>query len=46
MPSAQRWLEVLMTIERTAIETGLLDDEFVFYVLEFYVLEKRRRAAS
>ncbi len=40
-PFAQRWLEVLMTIERTAIETGLLDDEFVFYVLK-----KRRRTAT
>jgi hypothetical protein len=27
------WLKVLMQIEETLISTGILDDEFVFYVL-------------
>ena len=30
---AEQWLKVLMEIERTLIETGILEDEFVTYVL-------------
>lgn len=32
-PFANAWLKVLMQIEKTAISTGILDDEFVFYVV-------------
>ncbi|XHX76164.1 MAG: class I SAM-dependent methyltransferase [Stenomitos frigidus ULC029] len=33
-PFALAWLKVLMQIEDTLIETGILTDEFVFYVLQ------------
>lgn len=32
-PAAAVWLGALMNIERAAIDSGILDDEFVFYVL-------------
>ena len=31
---ADRWLKVLMEIEHALIDTGILDDEFVYYVLK------------
>jgi 2-polyprenyl-3-methyl-5-hydroxy-6-metoxy-1,4-benzoquinol methylase len=31
---SREWLKVLMHIEETLIKTGILDDEFVFYVLK------------
>lgn len=33
-PYVARWLKVLMEIEHALIDTGILDDEFVFYVLK------------
>jgi SAM-dependent methyltransferase len=33
-PYVARWLRVLMEIEHALIDTGILDDEFVFYVLK------------
>lgn len=39
-PFARAWLKVLMDIEDTVIRTGILDDDFVFYVV------KRRTAAG
>ena len=31
---SREWLKLLMQIEQTLIKTGILDDEFVFYVLK------------
>jgi SAM-dependent methyltransferase len=42
-PHSARWLKVLMEIEHALIETGILDDEFVFYVLKKRL--KQRAAA-
>jgi 2-polyprenyl-3-methyl-5-hydroxy-6-metoxy-1,4-benzoquinol methylase len=33
-PFAARWLKVLMEVEHALIDTGILHDEFVFYVLQ------------
>jgi SAM-dependent methyltransferase len=42
-PYSARWLKVLMEIEHALIDTGILDDEFVFYVLKKRL--KQRAAA-
>jgi SAM-dependent methyltransferase len=39
-PYAARWLRVLMEIERALIDTGILEDEYVFYVLR----KKKRKS--
>lgn len=39
-PYAARWLKVLIELERTLIDTGILDDEFVSYILRKKVPEK------
>ncbi len=31
---SREWLKVLMVIEETLIKTGVLEDEFVFYVVK------------
>jgi ubiquinone/menaquinone biosynthesis C-methylase UbiE len=41
-PFARTWLNVLMDIEDTVIRTGILDDDFVFYVVK----RKARPAAG
>ena len=38
-PVSARWLRVLIEVEQALIDTGILDDEFVFYVL-------RKRSAA